>query len=281
MKTESTSVTRIDTNAAKEDWKRARIKAETESANQHKERSEAGIMPATQVPNSNQVGQTVSRLTGDVSPLKPSIELKPLPDNVKYAYLGDEQQFPIIIASNLQQEQAEKLLQVLRQHKKAIGWKLSDLPGINPSICMHRVLMEEEACLVRQQQRRLNPTILDIVKKKVSPMQVVPKKSGMTVMKYRNDELVPTRVQNNWRVCIDYRKLNQATCKDHFPLPFLDQVLEKVAGKSHYCFLDRYSGYMQIHITPEDQYKTTFTYLFDTFAYTRMPFGLCNAPSMF
>ncbi|RDX69441.1 Retrovirus-related Pol polyprotein from transposon 17.6, partial [Mucuna pruriens] len=78
-----------------------------------------------------------------------------------------------------------------------------------------------------------------------------------------------------------YIKLNQATHKDHFPLPFLDQVLDKLAGKSHYCFLDGYSRYMQIHIAPEDQHKTTFTYPFGTFAYTRMSFGLCNAPSTF
>ncbi|RDY12763.1 Retrovirus-related Pol polyprotein from transposon 17.6, partial [Mucuna pruriens] len=109
-------------------------------------------------------------------------------------------------------------------------------------------------------------------------MQVVPKKSGMTVMKNRNDELVPTQVQNSWQVCIDYRKLNQATCKDHFPLPFLDQ---KLARKSHYCFLNGYSEYMQIHITLEDQYKTTFTCPFGTFAYNRMSFRHYNPPSTF
>ncbi|RDX67959.1 Retrovirus-related Pol polyprotein, partial [Mucuna pruriens] len=219
------------------------------SANQHEEQFEAGIMLVTQAPDSNHVSQTVSRPTGDVSPPKPPIELKPLPDHLKYAYLGDEQQFS-----------EEILLQVLRQHKKAIGWKLSDLPRINPSIGKHKILMEEEARPVRQQQRRLNPTILDVVRKKVTKLLVVgiiypvsdrnwvvPKKSEMTVTKNQNDELVPTR-----RVCIDYRKLNQATRKDHFPLPFLDQVLEKLARKFHYYFLDRYSGYMQIRIVLED-----------------------------
>ncbi|RDY10469.1 Retrovirus-related Pol polyprotein from transposon 17.6, partial [Mucuna pruriens] len=173
-----------------------------------------------------------------VSPPKPPIELKPLPDHLKYAYLGDEQQFPVIIASNLYQEQEEKLLQ-------------------NPD------------------GGRSTPY-------KATTKETKPNHPGVTVvMKIRNNELVPTRVQNSWRVCIDYRKLNQATRKDHFPLPFLDQVLEKLAGKSHYCFLDGYSGYMQIHIAPEDQHKTTFTCPFGTFAYTRMSFGLCNAPSTF
>ncbi|RDY06040.1 Retrovirus-related Pol polyprotein, partial [Mucuna pruriens] len=98
----------------------------------------------------------------------------------------------------------------------------------------------------------------------------------MTVMKNQHDELVPMRIQNNWRVCIDYRRLNQETRKDHFPSPFIDQVLQKLSGKSHYYFLDGFSGYMQIHIAPEDQHKITFTCPFGTFVYTRMPFGLYN-----
>lgn len=115
----------------------------------------------------------------------------------------------------------------------------------------------------------------------VSPTQVVPKKLGVTVVKNANDELIPTRVTTGWRVCIDYRKLNSVTRKDHFPLPFMDQILERVAGHNFYCFLDGYSGYYQIEITPEDQEKTTFTCPFGTFAYRRMPFGLCNAPATF
>ncbi|RDY07565.1 Retrovirus-related Pol polyprotein from transposon 17.6, partial [Mucuna pruriens] len=237
----------------------------------------------------DQVGQTDLSLATEKSPLlPPPMELKALPSHLKYAYLDKEQQFPVIIANNLHQEKEDKLLEVLRQHKKAIGWKLTDLLGINPSICMHRILMEEEIKPIRQ----LNPTLLDVVKKEVtklltariiypisdsqwvSPVKVVPKKSGMTVMKNQKDELVPTRIQNSWR-------LNQATRKDHFPLPFIDQMLEMLAGKSHYCFLDGFSSYMQIHIAPEDQHKTTFTCPFGTFAYTRMPFGLCNAPSTF
>ncbi|RDX89350.1 Retrovirus-related Pol polyprotein, partial [Mucuna pruriens] len=230
------------------------------------------------VPNPNQVGQSDLKLTNDTSSSSPPpIELKQLLSHLKYAYLDAEQQLSIIIANNLHKMQEEKLLRVLRQHKKTIGWKLSDLPGINSFICMHRILMEEEAWPIRQQQRRLNPTILDWV----SLVQVVPKKFGMTVMKNQHNELVHIRIQNSWRVCIDYRKLNQVTRKDHFPLPFIDQVLEKLAKKFHYCFLDGFSGYMQIHIALEDQHKTTFTCPFGTFAYTRMLFGLCNASSTF
>ncbi|RDX78321.1 hypothetical protein CR513_41422, partial [Mucuna pruriens] len=163
--------------------------------------------------SSAQPNQTDLKLVHEnSSSLPPPLELKPLPNHLKYAYLDNEQQFPVIIANNLHQEQEDKLLNILRQHKKAIGWKLSDLLGINPSICMNKILMEEEFKPIRQQQRRLNPTILDVVKKEVtkllaigiiypisdsqwvSPVQVVPKKFGMTVIKNQQDELVPTRI---------------------------------------------------------------------------------------
>lgn len=101
------------------------------------------------------------------------------------------------------------------------------------------------------------------------------------MVKNQNNELVPTKIQNGWRVCIDYRKWNSATRKDHFPLPFIDQMLERLAGRLYYCFLDGYSGYFQIAIAPEDQENTTWTCPFGTFAYRRMPFGLCNAPATF
>nr|GFB18888.1 reverse transcriptase domain-containing protein [Tanacetum cinerariifolium] len=104
---------------------------------------------------------------------------------------------------------------------------------------------------------------------------------GMTVIKNDENELVSTRLVTGWRVCIDYRKLNEATRKDHFPLPFMDQMLERLAGNEYYCFLDGFSGYFQIPIDPKDQEKTTFTYPYGTFAYKRMPFCLCNAPGTF
>lgn len=87
----------------------------------------------------------------------------------------------------------------------------------------------------------------------ISPTQVVPKKSGVTVVANENNELIPTRIQTGWRVCIDYRRLNAVIKNDHFPLPFLDQVLERVAGWEFYYFLDGYSGYNQIEIAKEDQ----------------------------
>ena len=115
----------------------------------------------------------------------------------------------------------------------------------------------------------------------VSPVHVVPKKGGFTVIRNEENELIPTRTMTGWRVCIDYRKLNSATRKDHFPLPFIDQMLDRLAGHPHFCFLYGYSRYNQISIAPKDQEKTTFTCPFSTFAFRKKSFGLCNASATF
>ncbi|KAJ9545103.1 hypothetical protein OSB04_024810 [Centaurea solstitialis] len=229
----------------------------------------------------------------------PDLELKDLPENLEYQFLEGNNSLLVIISSLLTADEKNRLIEVLKKHKKALAWKISDIPGISPSFCTHKILMEDNFKPCVQKQRRLNPKMQEVVKKEViklldtgiiyvisdspwvSPVQVVPKKGGLTVVTNDNNELVPTRTVTGWRVCIDYRKLNDATRKDHFPLPFIDQMLERLAGNEYYCFLDGFSGYFQIPIDPEDQEKTTFTCPFGTFAYRRMPFGLCNAPATF
>nr|CAN69399.1 hypothetical protein VITISV_023829 [Vitis vinifera] len=199
----------------------------------------------------------------------PKLSLKPLPTELEYAYLEENKKCPVIISSSLTTPQEECLLEVLRRCKKSIGWKISDLKGISPLVCTYHIYMEEEVKPVHQPQRRLNPHMQEVVQAEVlkllqvgiiypisdspwvSPTQVVPKKSGITLVQNDKGEEVATRLTSGWRVCIDYRKLNVVTRKDHFPLPFIDQE------------------------------KTTFTCPFGTYAYRRMPFGLCNAPATF
>nr|GEW22379.1 reverse transcriptase domain-containing protein [Tanacetum cinerariifolium] len=177
--------------------------------------------------------------------------------------------------------------------------KISDIKGIDSRFCTHKILTEDDYNPAVQSQRRVNPKIHDVIKKEViklldagmiypisdspwvSPIHCVPKKGGMTVVANENNELIPMRLVTGWRVCIDYRKLNDATRKDHFPLPFMDKMFERFAGNEFYCFLDGFSGYFQILIDPQDQEKNTFTCPYGTFAYRRMPFGLCNAPGTF
>ncbi|GKA96227.1 reverse transcriptase domain-containing protein, partial [Tanacetum coccineum] len=229
----------------------------------------------------------------------PEVELKDLPPHLEYAFLADNNKLPVIIAKDLSDDEKTALIKVLKSRKQAIAWKLSDIKGINPEFCSHKILMEDDYEPAVQHQRRVNPKIHDVIKKEVeklldagliypisdspwvSPVHCVPKKGGMTVVTNDDNELVPTRLVTGWRVCIDYRKLNEATRKDHFPLPFMDQMLERLAGNEYYCFLDGFSGYFQIPIDPNDQEKTTFTCPYGTFAYRRMPFGLCNAPGTF
>nr|GEX81112.1 reverse transcriptase domain-containing protein [Tanacetum cinerariifolium] len=143
----------------------------------------------------------------------PKVELKDLPPHLEYAFLEGDNKLPVIIAKELGDEEKSALIKVLKSHKRAIAWKLSNIQG--------------------------------------------------------------------WRVCIDYHKLNEATRKDHFPLLFMDQMLERLAENEFYCFLDGFSRYFQIPIDPRDQEKTTFTCPYGTFAYRRMPFGFCNAPGTF
>ncbi|XP_073290992.1 uncharacterized protein [Primulina huaijiensis] len=241
----------------------------------------------------------ISETDEDSQTVAPKLELKDLPDHLKYIYLGDNETLPVIISKRLTEEQEERLTTILREHKTAIGWTLADIKGINPSIFMHRIRLEDDAKSVREFQRKLNLVMKEVVMKDilklldegiiypisdskwVSPIHVVPKKTGITMVRNQNDELVTTRVQNGWRMVIDFRKLNLATRKDHFSLSFIDQTLERLVGKFYFCFLDGFSGYYQIVIAQEDQEKTTFTCPFGTFAYRRMPFGLCNAPSTF
>ena len=193
----------------------------------------------------------------------------------------------------------QKLLEILRKYKEATAWSIKDLNGISHFIVMHKIFLNDDVRTSIEHQMRLNPMMKDVVRNKVlkwlnagfiyaisdnswvSPVHVVPKKGGFTVIRNEENEIIPTRTVTGWRVCIDYRKLNTTTRNDHFPLPFIDQMLDRLVGHLHFCFLDGYSGYNQIAIAPEDQEKTTFTCPFGTFAFRRIPFVLCNAPATF
>nr|GEZ63213.1 DNA-directed DNA polymerase [Tanacetum cinerariifolium] len=192
----------------------------------------------------------------------PEVELKELPPHLEYAFLGENEKWPVIIAKDLSVNEKTALINVQSQRK------------VNPKI--HDVIKKEV-------EKLLDAGLIYPISDSpwVSPVHCVPKKGGMIVIKNDENELVLTHRVTGWRVCIDYRKLNEATRKDHFPLPFMDQMLERLTGNEYYCFLDGFFGYFQIPINPKDQEKTTFTCPYGTFAYKRMPFGLCNASGTF
>ncbi|KAK1647991.1 hypothetical protein QYE76_065796 [Lolium multiflorum] len=218
----------------------------------------------------------------------PVFDLKPLPDNLKYAHIDDKKIYPVIISSKLSEIEEERLLEILKKHRGAIGYTLDDLKGISPSICQHAINMEEDAKPVVEHQRRLIPKMKEVVRNEVlklleagiiypiadsrwvSPVHCVPKKGGMTVVPNDNDELIPQRIVVGYRMCIDFRKVNKVTKKDHYPLPFIDQMLERLSKNTHFCFLDGYSGFSQIAVKAKDQEKTTFTCPYGTYAYRQV-----------
>ncbi|GJS22562.1 reverse transcriptase domain-containing protein [Tanacetum coccineum] len=172
------------------------------------------------------------------------LELKPLPDNLEYVFFEEPYFLPVIISSQLSAQNKSKLVSVLKKHKEAFAWKTTDIPGICPSFCKHKIQLLDDKKPIVQKQRRLNPNMQEVVKKEivklldtgiiypiadspwVSPIHCVPKKGGITVVTNENDKLVPIRTVTGWRLCIDYHKLNEATAKDHFPLPFMDQMFD-------------------------------------------------------
>nr|GEW60281.1 reverse transcriptase domain-containing protein [Tanacetum cinerariifolium] len=184
------------------------------------------------------------------------VELKDLPPDLEYTFLEGDDKFPIIIAKDLSVKEKSTHIKGLKSHMRAIAWKLYDIKGINPEFCTHKILIEDDFKPAVQHQIRVNPKIHDVIKKEVeklldvgliypvsdspwiSPIHYVPKKGGFTVVENKENELIPTQLVTRWRVCIDYRKLNEATCKDHFLLPFMDQMLERLAGNEYNCFLD-------------------------------------------
>nr|GEY62612.1 DNA-directed DNA polymerase [Tanacetum cinerariifolium] len=188
-------------------------------------------------PISSEINATYYDPEGDILILEALLNndpLPPLPNQKDY--------FP----------EVHKDLKVLKSRKQAIAWKLTDIKGIDPEFCSHKILLEEDYSPKVQSQRRVNPKIHDVMKKDVE--------------KLLDGGLIYPISDSPW---------------DHFPLPFMDQMLERLAGNEYYCFLDGFSGYFQIPIDPKDQEKTTFTCPYRTFAYKRMPFGLCNASGTF
>ncbi|GKF74674.1 hypothetical protein Tco_0221006, partial [Tanacetum coccineum] len=185
------------------------------------------LSPTLPPMKNNDLKQVDVTLTKPSIEESPELEFKDLPFHLEYAFLEGTDKLPVIISKELKEEEKSTLLKVLKSHKRAIAWKISDIKGIDPSFCTHKILMEDDfkPAVIKLLDAGLIYPIFDSLW--VSPVYCVPKKGGITVVENEDNELIPSmRLVIGWRVCIDYRKLNDATRKDHFSFPFMDQMLE-------------------------------------------------------
>jgi predicted DNA-binding transcriptional regulator len=199
---------------------------------------------------------------------------------LQYVFLNGDREASVIISDKLSNDETRRLVTTLEKYRSVIGYSLKDLKGIIPSLCTHRISMQQDHKPIREHQRQLNNVMREVVKKKVlkllkagviyhisdsewvGPVQVVLKKGGMAIIRIEKNELILQWTVTGWRMCIDYCKLNKATQKDHSLLPLIYEMLERLANHS-FCYLDGYFGYHQIPIHPDDQSKTTFIGLRD------------------
>jgi hypothetical protein len=184
---------------------------------------------------------------GEIKPEEPQVpemDLKPLPKGLKYEFLGLDKTYPVIVSDELSPEENEKLLNLLKKNRKVIGYSINYLKGLSLAFSTHCIIMEGQCKPIVDHQRRLTHAMREVVKKEViklldvgiicpvlhselvSSVHCVPKKGGLTVVKNEKNELISQRTVTRWWICIDYRKLNKATTKYHFPLPFISKRRE-------------------------------------------------------
>ena len=187
----------------------------------------------------------------------------------------------IRLSKAVPEEMRDKFTELFHEFEDVFAWDHTELKGIDPSVCQHRIPLKMDARPIRMQRYRMNPNYAKKVKEEIDALL----KAGFIVEVESSDWLFPIVVvpkkNGKLRVCVDFRKLNEQTIKDPFPLPFTDTMLDQIAGADMYSFADGYSGYNQISIADEDKEKTTFITEWGAFMYLVMPFGLCNAPATF
>jgi hypothetical protein len=185
------------------------------------------------------------------------------------------------IGAQCSDEEKLKFTELLHEFQDVFAWSYEDLRGFDPALIQHAIPIKEGIKLVRKKQRPINPALEATIQKELEKLL----KAGIIFpVKYSEwvSNLVPIRkMTGQIRLCIDFRALNRASIKDHFPLPNMEMILQQVAGSQMMSLLDGFSGYNQIKVKRTDKYKTTFITRWGTFAYERMPFGLSNAGATF
>ncbi|KAI5056036.1 hypothetical protein GOP47_0029557 [Adiantum capillus-veneris] len=208
----------------------------------------------------------------------------------------------VLLGASLESPLREEVICLFQEYHDIFAWDYTELKGFPPELVVHRIPLKPGVVPIRQRQCRLPEHYREGVYMEIkklleaglifpvdntewfSPIVVVPKKKLLEaglIFPVDNTEwvspiVVVPKKNKQLRICVDYKQLNKATIKDYYPLPFIDQILDALAGREIYGFMDGFSGYNQMAVADEDKLKTTFTTIFGTFAYHVMPFGLCN-----
>ena len=208
------------------------------------------------------------------------VSLEGAGEEVEELRLSEEEDSRTVkINKDLPDSLKQELLQLFKEYKDVFAWDHTELKGIDPRVCQHKIPLKMDARPVRMQRYRMNPNYAKRVKEEIDALL----KAGFIAEVESSDCIFPIVVvpkkNGKLRICVDFRKLNEQTIKDPFPIPFTDTMLDQVAGYEMYSFVDGYSGYNQVSLAPEDREKTTFITEWGAFYYLVMPFGLCNAPA--
>nr|GFB21078.1 hypothetical protein [Tanacetum cinerariifolium] len=178
------------------------------------------------------------------------VELKDLPHHIEYTFLEGDDKLPVIIAKELRSEEKAALIKVLKSPKRAIAWKLSDIQGINPEFCTHKILMEEDYKPTKEVEKLLDAGLIYPISESpwVSPVHCVPKKGGFIMVKNEENELIPTRLVTGWRVCIDYPDF---VVVDFKPDPWVPLILGRCFLKTSQALIDVHKGELTLRVGNE------------------------------
>ncbi|GJR21096.1 reverse transcriptase domain-containing protein [Tanacetum coccineum] len=182
--------------------------------------------------------EEILRIKNSIQDPPTDLEMKPFPKHLEYAFLEKDSLLPVVISTPLKDDEKKRLVSILKKHKEAFAWKTSDIPGISPSFCKHKINFEDDARPIIQRQRRLNPKMKEAVKKRLSNFPML--------------------------VSFTLSKIVLGHPKGSFSSTLYGSNAGKAAGNKFFCFLDGFSGYFQIPIEYADQEKTTFTYMLET-----------------
>jgi hypothetical protein len=203
-------------------------------------------------------------------------------EDVEDCNIGTEENPKIIkLSKTLSPEVKQDYIKLMKDFPDVFAWSYDDLKVYDTKVIQHVIPLKEDQRPFKQKLRRINPLLLSLIEKEVKKLFEAKIIISLRFSKWVAN-LVPVRKKSGEiRLCVDFRNLNKVSLKDHYPLPKMDYILQKVVGSQKMSMLDGFSGYNQIMVHPDDREKTSFTTPWGTFMYAKMPFGLMNVGATF